>query len=268
MANIRNDVLVAIMNSKSDFLIAQNYNWYRIPVKSAPLIVKNREIRFIAFYHTRVFENDKFTIKWFAKVTKIIVVKRKELLPDIKFDPKAENEYYKIEFEPLCELPKEIISVRHRRLLFVPTTIEKLLSAREINHLFNDSPLEDIMWARFLENKITAERQFYFSVKNIPYFLDFAIFCKVRNINVECDGDKFHTGKKDVQADKTRSNILESYGWSVLRFTTKDIIWNLNETMDMVNDTINNYGGVQDISDLENYKYILKDDEMQPLLFD
>jgi very-short-patch-repair endonuclease len=268
MAKIRNDVLVAIMNSKSDFIIAQNYNWYRIPVKSAPLIVKNREIRFIAFYHTSKFEEEKFTIKWFAKVKQIIVVKRKELLPDIKYDLKAENEYYKIEFEPLCELPKEIISTRHRRLLFISTTIEKLLSAREINYLFNDSPLEDIMWAKFVEKQITAERQFYLPVNNMKYVLDFAIFCKSRNINVECDGDKFHTGKDNVQSDKDRSNILESAGWSILRFTTQKIIWNLNETLDLVNDTINNYGGIQDISDLENYKYILKDDEVQPLLFD
>jgi very-short-patch-repair endonuclease len=268
MAGIRNDVLVAIMNSKSDFIIAHTQNWYRIPVKSAPLIVKNHHIRFIAFYHTSVFEKEKFSIKWFAKVKQITVVKRKELLPDVKYDPKAENEYYKIEFEPLCELPKEIISIRHRRLLFVPTTIEKLLSAREINYLFNDSPLEDIMWARFMEYQINAERQFYFPIKNITYFLDFAIFCKIRNINVECDGDKFHTGKKDIQSDKSRSNMLESYGWSVLRFTTHDIIWNLNETLDIVNDTINNYGGIQDVSDLENFKYIRKNDEVQGLLFD
>ncbi|MEI6122247.1 MAG: hypothetical protein WCQ95_01325 [Bacteroidota bacterium] len=57
-------------------------------------------------------------------------------------------------------------------------------------------------------------------------------------------------------------------GWSVLRFTTQDIIWNLNNTTEIINNTINNYGGIQDVSDLENYKYIRKDDEVQPLLFD
>ena len=65
MAKIRNDVLVAIMNSKSDFEIAMKYNWYRIPVKSAPLIVRHGEIRFIAFYHTSVsdLENYKYIRK-------------------------------------------------------------------------------------------------------------------------------------------------------------------------------------------------------------
>ncbi|MEI6122246.1 MAG: hypothetical protein WCQ95_01320 [Bacteroidota bacterium] len=207
MSKIRNDVLVAIMNSKSDFEIARTCNWYRIPVKSAPLIVKNCELRYIAFYHTSVFEEEKFTIKWFAKVTRITVAKRKELLPNLTYDPKANNDYYKIEFEPLCELPKQIISVRHRRLLFVPTTIEKLLSAREINYLFNDSPLEDIIWAKFVEKNITTERQFFLPVSDLKYVLDFAIFCKARNINVECDGDKFHMGKENVQSDKRRSNL-------------------------------------------------------------
>lgn len=268
MSEYRNNVLVALMNSKNDFEIARTMHWYRIPVKSAPVIVKNNAINFIAFYHTQVFEKEKYSIRWFGKVSKVSIVKRRELLPDIIYDPKAENEYYKIEFKPLCELPNAIISLRHRRLLFVPTTEEKLFSAKEINFLFNDSPLEEIIWNEFVEKKIDAERQFFLPVGEKKFFLDFAIFCKSRNIDVECDGNNYHTKNEHIQTDKHRNNLLESSGWSVLRFTTQDITQDLSKSMFIIDKTINKYGGLQDNIDLEKYKYIYRNDDPQLYLFD
>jgi len=94
----KNTVLVALMNSKTDFEIANTFNWYRIPVKSAPPIVKQKSLKYIAFYHTSIFESLKFSIRWYAYVKNITIKKRKELLPDLIMDPKADNEYYKIEF--------------------------------------------------------------------------------------------------------------------------------------------------------------------------
>ena len=44
MKFLQNDTLVAVMNSVVDFEIAQNHHWYRIPVDSAPPIVRNNEI--------------------------------------------------------------------------------------------------------------------------------------------------------------------------------------------------------------------------------
>lgn len=264
-----NTVLVVLINSKTDFEIVKFQNWYRIPVRNAPPIVRNGTVQIIAFYHTKIFEFEKYSIKWYGNVKRISVVKRKELFPEHEqFDPKSENEYYKIEFAPLIELPAPIISMRQRRLLFIPTTEQKFFNATEINHLFNDSPLEDLLWKYFEEKKIPTERQFYISVGSKNYFLDFAIFCKAKNINVECDGDTHHTNKENVQSDKWRSNDLTKAGWSVLRFTTDDLNYRMNDTISVVNDTINKYGGVQDVNDLDNYKYIQGDDDPQLTLFD
>jgi very-short-patch-repair endonuclease len=264
----RNNVLVALMNSKTDFEIAWTKHWYRIPVGPAPPIIKNNEIEYIAFYHTKEFEKEKYSVSWFAKVRKVSIVKRKELFPDLSFDPKAKNYYYKIEFESLQELPEKIISLRHRRLLFISTTIEKLYNAKEINFLFNNSPLEEALWNKLVEKKITAERQFYFTINDNRFVLDFAVFCKLRNINVECDGDQYHTNKENIQKDKRRSNLLESVGWSVLRFTTYDITREMETSVNIVAETINKYGGVQDNLDLEKFKYIYKDDDPRLYLFD
>lgn len=263
-----NNVLVALINSKSDFEIAQLYRWYRIPVKSAPTIVKERKIKHIAFYHTKVFEKEKYSIRWYAPITKVSVVKRKELFPHLTADQKSEEPYYKIEFEQLFALPNPILSQRHRRILFISTTEEKLFNSTEINSLFNDSPIEEIFWQKLKEKHITAERQYYWALGENKFFLDFAVFCKTRNINIECDGDKYHTDKKNVYLDKKRNNILESSGWAVLRFTTYDITSDIRGSVNIVSDTINKYGGVEDISISENYKYIQSDDDQQLYLFD
>ena len=239
MAKNQNTVLVVLMNSKSDFEIAQKFNWYRIPVISAPPIVKNNSAKYISFYHTKIFEKEKYSIKWYAEIKKITIVKRKELFPNLSFDNKSENNYYKIEFGNLIALPKEILSLRPRRLLFIQTTEEKFFIAREINHLFNDSPLEDILWEKFVEKQITAERQFYTSINESYFILDFAVFCKIRNIDIECDGDKFHMDPLMIRMDKHRNNLLESSGWSVLRFTTQDILYNFKKSYNIINDTIN-----------------------------
>jgi len=58
------DTLIALMNNKSDFSIAMNDLWYRIPVKSAPKIVKENALKHIAFYQTKTFEEDAYKIQW------------------------------------------------------------------------------------------------------------------------------------------------------------------------------------------------------------
>jgi very-short-patch-repair endonuclease len=264
-----NNVLIALINSKTDFEIAKSKNWYRIPVASAPLIVKDDKIQIIAFYHTKEFAFEKYSICYYAVVTKISIVKRKELFPNEAENFKTNNNYYKIEFLPLLQLENPIISKRCRRILFIPTTKEKFFKATEINHLFNDSVLEDLLWEKFVEKHIAAERQFYYKVaEKHSFILDFAIFCRIRNINIECDGDKYHLGKPEVQYDKNRNNYLESKGWSVLRFTTKNLTKQIDDTVNVVCDTINKYGGVQDIVDMDNYHYIRNDKDTQLFLFD
>ncbi|MDI6767971.1 MAG: hypothetical protein QME52_14215 [Bacteroidota bacterium] len=53
-------VLVSIMNSKRDWEIACDRHWYRIPVRSAPKIVRTIGVRYLAFYLTKVFSEQAF----------------------------------------------------------------------------------------------------------------------------------------------------------------------------------------------------------------
>lgn len=260
---INRDTLVAIINSKKDLRIALEQNWYRIPVstKSTPLNVKENHLKYIAFYQTSVFKEKAFQIEWLGKVRKISLVKRKELFPDLTYDPKADEKYYKIEFEKPEKLSNPIISARHRRMLFVNTTYERLTNSKEFNDLFLESPIEERLWTKLKENDMAAERQYMYQTAESFYYLDFALFCKERNIDVECDGDTYHQSVDAVNYDKSRNNKLEEFGWAVLRYPTNEIANNVDSVISQIKRTINQHGGLEIVSDNKTFKYFLKDDE-------
>jgi very-short-patch-repair endonuclease len=255
---MKRDFLVALMNNKRDFRIAHEQHWYRIPVKTkqVPKSVIDKTLKYIAFYQTKKFEQDAYCIRWYSEVKNISIVKRKELLPEILNDPKANDEYYKIGFGELHSRTVPIISRRPRRILFIPTTLWHFQRASEINEVFHESPLEEEFWKALRDEKIEAERQFFVDADAQTFLLDFALFCKVRNIDIECDGDEFHLEEEDVKRDKKRNNILESFGWSVLRFTTDEIQKSLKEVIDRVKKTINQLGGLQDIVNKTFFRYL------------
>jgi len=256
MAKGENCVLIALMNNAKDFAIAQEKQWYRIPIKNAPPIIKEGKAKLLAFYHTQAFEKEKFTVQWFGEIKKVSIVRREELFPDEIANPKSGKEYYKIEFSRLKKLPIPIISLRPRRVLFIPTTEQKFFSAKEINFLFNASKLEDTFWNAMMVKNIYSERQYFVSISNQNFFLDFAVFCKNKSIDIEVDGDPFHMPEQAVRNDKQRNNFLESQGWSVLRFTNQDIEYNLEASIKIVMETANKYGGLQDHRDPESFKYL------------
>lgn len=264
----KKDVLIALMNNRRDLSLAREKCWYRIPVKSAPENVRNGTIRCLAFYQTKIFGEEAFSIRWYGEVRSISVVRRRELFPDLQGDPKADNEYYKIEFHQLSLLSEPIVSHRLRRLLFISTTLARFQRAKEINDVFYESPIEEAFWEALKSENITAERQLMVGTESRFFYLDFALFCKVRNIDVECDGDAFHTKVDDVKRDKKRNNTLESLGWAVLRFTTDDIRHNLKESINQTKRTVNRYGGLQDRTNPAVFRRFPGGGERQPGLFD
>jgi very-short-patch-repair endonuclease len=248
MKGASNNALIALMNNKKDFLIAQNEHWYRIPVENAPKIIKDNQAEYLAFFHTQAFSQWKYGVVFYAKIKNIQQVSRTLLFPEEIKNKKSEKLYYKIEIEPLEKLKNPIFSKIARRWLFVSTTLFRILNAETINDVFNGSPLEEKMWTALLNHKIEAEREYAVTANkhDMTYFyLDFAIFCKDRNINVECNGFHYHGSKEAIRYDKNRNNVLESMGWSVLRFTTEEINSHLDKTIMIVKETINKHGGIR-----------------------
>jgi len=218
-ASRRGEVLVAILNKPSDLAIAREKSWYRIPVRSVQRFLKDRwPPEWLAFYQTKVFGSERYSVRYYARVVDGRIVFRHQLFPDEPINEKTNKRYYQLMLSPLRQLPQPIPSLRLRRIVFIPTTWVKFLNAEEINDLFDDSPLEDRLWAELRRRNIEAQRQYFVKVGRRYYALDFAIFCNQGKLDVETDGDTWHADPAQIPLDNQRDNSLTGLGWSILRF--------------------------------------------------
>lgn len=243
----RGEVLVAIITKPSDFAIVRDQHWYRIPVSSVAKRLKKRwPPRWLAFYLTKVFGHERHAVNYYARVVDIREVYRWELFQDNPPE-KRDRRYYQLFLQPLEQLPKPILSRRFRRISFIPTTWHKFINAVEINDLYDESPLEDRLWAEFKQLQITAERQELIEAKEQNYFLDFAIYCAKGNIDIETDGDRWHASPERAAEDNMRDNNIKTAGWQVLRFNGMQIREQMQEhCLPTIKEIINQLGGVDE----------------------
>lgn len=235
-------VLVALLKAQADFAILKEQGWYRIPVTHVPA---RWPPTYLAFYQPRAFGEDGFRIRYFGRVAAIDVVARRELFPNEFESPLSDKLYYRINVPELEERMEPILSNIPRRLIFVPTTWKKFEAAREINDIFDESPLEDALWRRLQSAEIAAERQWDVKTQECWYQLDFAVFCQKGKIDIEADGDTWHSGPERIEKDNERNNMLGSQGWSVLRFNGKQIREQKAQyCLGQIEDTINSLGGL------------------------
>ncbi len=265
------NVLVAMLPEKQDWQILHEQGWYRIPINSAPPIIKNGTAEYIAFYHTAKFDEDlKWKVIKYAKIKRIFTASRKDLFPnESPYSKKAWKKYYKIEVEDLITLEQPFVSRRGHRILFVPTTEAKLFSGKtDFNLLFKGSPLEEDMLSIIEAMGLEYEREWQeFVDEKKFYYLDFAIFCQKGNIDIECDGNEFHMGDDNVHRDKTRNNELEGYGWAVLRYTTKHFKEERPHIEKTIYNKIKDFGGIKKVAEPEVAYYPNKGNNAQIRLF-
>ena len=242
------EVLVAIMNNPLDFAVARDRHWYRIPVSSAEKWLKGRwPPRWIAFYQTKIFGQEAFAINYYSQVIAVREVYRWQLFPDQPRDEKAGRRYYQLLLGPLQRLPESIVSRRRRRIVFIPTTWRRFIGAREINDLYDESPLEERLWLELKRRGIPAERQEFVRLNGRNYALDFAVYCASGKLDVETDGDLWHTDPRRVPLDNLRDNDLETSGWKLLRFNTHQVKEQLSGyCVPTIVEVINSLGGVDE----------------------
>jgi hypothetical protein len=139
-------------------------------------------------------------------------------------------------------------------MLLCATTEDRLNVARDINELYVGSPLEERLYSVLRELGVHPEREFPVpcrrpEVKNrrpLTYFLDLALFCRDRNLDVECDGDTWHVSPELARADRVRDNLLEAQGWHILRFNTGEIHDEMDTVLTRISSAVNRYGGLDE----------------------
>ena len=111
-------VLVAVVNRPKDWELIRTAHWYRLPVERAP---RRLGAAYLAFYHTQACGPLRWSIRYYAPIRSYRLARRREL-------------------GPLESLPRPIPSRKLRRITFIPTTLARLLAAREINDLWLREP--------------------------------------------------------------------------------------------------------------------------------
>jgi very-short-patch-repair endonuclease len=262
------EVLVALLPRKSSLEILQTEKWYHIPVETAP---QNRwPPKVLAFYQGKVFGYEEaFKIRYFGEVNLIEVVPRKELFPDDEKNAyKAENLYYRLQLKRLEERQTPIVSYRPRRLVFIPTTLEKFEGAKQINDLFDGSPLEDRLWKALKYINISAERQWKVVIQGHNYYLDFAVFCKNGKLAIETDGYTTHfDSMNQIDYDTWRQNEIELDDWRFLHYTTNQVKDDWTPYINQIQNKIEQLGGIESPQDFvrkvgeKPVKYIINGEE-------
>ena len=241
------EVLIALLPKVEALNTLKTEGWYHIPVENAPR--KRWPPKLLAFYQGKVFgRQEGYKIRYFGEVGQIDIVPRKELFPnDEENQHKAERLYYRLPIKVLEERAAPIISYRPRRLVFIPTTMEKFILAEQINDLFDGSPLEDRLWNALKYIHILAERQWKIIVQKHNYYLDFAIFCNQGKLAIETDGYTYHyDSRNQIDYDTWRQNEIEIDDWRFLHYTTKQVKDDWTPYLKQIQQKIEHLGGIEE----------------------
>ena len=144
-------VLVAVTNNPRDLEIARLLGWYRIPLRSAPKVIA---VDYLALYQTGAFKDEKWRIQYIAPVRGHELTTRAELLKTELDHPRAHEEYYKIQLGPLERLTTPIMAETWRRITFLYTTGEYLLTAHTMSELVVRSDERQLLWQALRERAI------------------------------------------------------------------------------------------------------------------
>jgi hypothetical protein len=114
-------------------------------------------VDYLAFYQTGAFGDEKWQIQYVAQVRGHELTTRAELMRDEPDHPRAREEYFKIQIGPLERLPMPIQAGKWRRITFLYTTGEYLLTAESINDLIVHNEERQTLWKSLRERAVQAQ---------------------------------------------------------------------------------------------------------------
>ena len=258
-------VLIGVLKDRRDLRILLKRGWYRIPAARCP----KRGFDYLAFYQPSAFGRAGKRIRYYARVIDRDMVKRRELLPEERRHPRAGDDHFRFRVGAVKELSRPIRNRGPRRVTFGFTTLGSLLRARDLLQLFDVPPLERIVAGGLKRARIAAIPEYPVSAKggrrrtgsrrmtgsrrrtgsrrmtgSRRYRLDFAVPCRNGKIDVECDGEKWHSAPAQKRRDADRDRRLAREGWTVVRLKERRILEDLKGCVARVKRGVARLGGL------------------------
>lgn len=222
-------VLVVLMNNPRDMEIARDKHWYRVPAKHAPAYITHA--CYLAFYLTKAFGDQKWSIREYAPVYGHELVRRRDLFESDFDHPRANDAYYKLQLGSMLQLSRPITSRIGRRVLFIPTTGDKFSRAVELNELMGKSDADDALWDALKAEEIAAERQVIVRDARARYRVDYWIPCVRGNIAI-------------VLGESPRK-LPKGKTWRALQYADEDVLSASEKCVREVRRFVQEFGGTK-----------------------
>jgi hypothetical protein len=225
----RRTVLVAVLNNADDLRRAAADGWYRIPQRRAP---RRIGADYLAFYQTGAFreQDEAQTVTYYAPTRRYRLATRRELLPDESAHARADDYYYRIDIGPLHRLERPVPATTFRRVTFIHTTLNCLLTATDVRDLFRqDDPFEQL-WAALREHQLRPLKNRL--AGDMP--IDIALRARGGYLGVNC--------VEDATARETRVPPLPER-WEMLHLPVSRITHDLNGCLRQIGAALINLGG-------------------------
>ncbi len=206
-------VLIAVLKRRRDLTILLKEHWYHLPAERMP----GRDFCYIAFYGPAALGREGRRIRYYAKVARSALKKRRDIFPREPGHPRADEAYRQIFFKRVQKLPWPIRNVPPRRVCFGYTTLQWLKNAKNILAVYGVFPAEEVMARGLKRARLPAVPQYRVSGEGKRYRLDFAVFCRHGAVAIECDNLKAHASKLQRRRDKAKDKFLKRHSWTVVR---------------------------------------------------
>jgi len=129
-------VLVAAITRRKDLRLAREQRWYRIPQVRMPQGVPAEYLAF--FTGARVAGKERGGIYWYARMTGVELLRRRDLLPD---EPQRADElYYRLQLGEWQTCARPVLNPEGRVFAFLHSTWDRFCQARCISDLSSRAP--------------------------------------------------------------------------------------------------------------------------------
>ena len=112
----------------------------------------------------------------------------------------------------------------------------KLLKDYAKKNRMNPTLAESVLWTQLKGKSLGVKFQRQHVI--CDYIADFV--CIDKMLIIEVDGG-YHFQKDQIKKDTDRSEVLESLGFSILRFTNDDVLFCTDNTINIIKQFINKY---------------------------